>query len=56
MNGSVWRVPIMLGVLTTLGLVTALFGDGLWDAASAIALATPVAVTTWHIFKPRPRK
>ena len=50
MNGrfmAVWGMPILLGILTTIGLVSALFGDGVWDAVSALALGAPVAVGVW---------
>ncbi len=44
---AIWGAPILLGVLTTIGLVSALLGDGIWDGVSALALGTPVAVGTW---------
>jgi hypothetical protein len=50
-DGGVWRFPIVLGLLTALGLAAALFGDGPWDAASALALAAPLAVAAWHVLK-----
>ena len=40
----VWPIPIALASLTALGLVSALVGDGVWDAVSWVALAVPVAV------------
>jgi hypothetical protein len=43
-----WSVPILLGVLTAIGLVAALVGDGLLDYVSAVALGIPVALGTWH--------
>ncbi|GGZ04834.1 hypothetical protein ACFFTM_02955 [Pseudoduganella plicata] len=43
-----WGAPILLGVLTAIGLVAALLGDGLLDYVSAVALAIPVALGTWH--------
>ena len=45
--GPVWTAPIALGVLTVVGLVSALLGDGVWDAVSALALGTVVAVGGW---------
>ncbi|XYJ12574.1 hypothetical protein ACSUZJ_11485 [Telluria sp. B2] len=51
MNGrfmAVWGMPILLGILTTIGLVSALFGDGVWDAVSALTLGAPVAVGAWY--------
>ena len=45
---SLWGMPILLGVLTLVGLVSALLGDGIWDLVSAVALGAPVAVGGWH--------
>jgi hypothetical protein len=42
-----WGWPIALGVLSALGLLSALVGDGLWDWASWLALGLPVAVCGW---------
>ena len=42
--GPVWTAPILLGVLTVIGLVSALLGDGVWDAVSAVSLGAVVAV------------
>ena len=46
--GPVWTVPILLGVLTIAGLVSALLGDGLWDDLSALTLGTVVLVGMWY--------
>lgn len=43
-----WGVPIVLGVLTAIGLVAALLGDGFLDYVSAVALGVPVVLGTWH--------
>ena len=43
-----WAMPILLGVLTTIGLVSALLGDGIWDIVSAFALGAPVAVAGFY--------
>jgi hypothetical protein len=43
-----WGWPIVLGLLTTLGLASALLGDGAWDALSWAALGVPVAVSFWY--------
>lgn len=39
---KLWGMPVLLGLLTTVGLVSALLGDGIWDTVSAFALGTPV--------------
>jgi hypothetical protein len=48
-----WFMPVLLGVLTTIGLVSALLGDGIWDIVSAFALGTPVAVGAWYGLRAR---
>jgi hypothetical protein len=48
---SFWRLwgwPVVLGVLTTLGLVSALFSDGgAGDVVAWVALGVPVGVGVW---------
>lgn len=46
--GPIWTAPVVLGVLTVVGLLSALLGDGVWDALSALALGSVVAVGAWH--------
>lgn len=48
---SVWGAPIGFGVLTTVGLISALLGDGVWDALSAVTLGMPVAACAWYGLK-----
>lgn len=50
-----WGMPILLGILTTIGLVSALLGDGIWDTVSAFALGTPVLVGAWYALRRKPR-
>ncbi|MGJ7529421.1 hypothetical protein [Variovorax sp. GB1P17] len=43
-----WRWPIVLGLLTTVGLISALFSDGgLGDIFAWFALGVPVVVCVW---------
>lgn len=51
---QIWAMPVLLAVLTVIGLVPALLGDGIWDLVSAVSLGTPVAVGAWHALR-RPR-
>ena len=44
---KLWGAPVLLAVLTTVGLLSALLGDGRWNALSAMALGTPVVVGAW---------
>lgn len=50
---KLWGVPLLLGVLTVVGLVSALLGDGIWDTVSAFALGIPVAVGAWFALRGR---
>jgi len=43
----VWPIPILLGIVTCVGLLAALVADGIWDAVSWIGLGMPVAVAAW---------
>jgi hypothetical protein len=36
--------PAVVAVLSTMGLLSALLGDGVWDAVSWVVLAVPVAL------------
>ena len=31
---QIWAAPIVLGIVSTIGLVSALLGDGIWDLLS----------------------
>ena len=41
---QVFAPPLAIAVLSTVGLVSALVGDDIWDALSWLTLAIPVAV------------
>jgi hypothetical protein len=41
---QVFRVPLLAGLIGAAGLAFALFGDGIWDALSWVALSVPVAL------------
>ncbi len=44
----IWRAPIVFALLTTVGLVSALLGDGVWDTLSTFTLGAPVAACGWY--------
>jgi energy-converting hydrogenase Eha subunit A len=50
-TAQIFAAPLAIGVITALGLTTALLGDGLWDWMSWAALALPVAVAVvyWQL-------
>ncbi|MGJ7608100.1 hypothetical protein ACSFA7_27465 [Variovorax sp. LT1R20] len=56
---SFWRMwgwPIVLGVLTTIGLISALFSDGgFGDMLAWVALGIPVAVCAWYGWRRSPK-
>jgi hypothetical protein len=45
----VFGAPLPLALVSPIGLLSALLGDGLWAALSWAALATPVAVIVWCV-------
>ena len=54
---AIWGWPIALGVLTTIGLVSALFSDGgLGDMLAGVCLAIPAAVGLWYGWLRRSRE
>lgn len=44
---KLWGMPVLLALLTVVGLLSALLGDGHWNMLSAIALGAPVAAGAW---------
>jgi hypothetical protein len=46
-----WGMPLLLGASTVSGLVVGLLEDGVWDAVAAAALALPVLVGAWYVFR-----
>ncbi len=56
MSGSfkrMWAAPITLAILTVIGLISALVGDGAWDHISAVALGVPVLLCLWFALRRR---
>ncbi|SDM56495.1 hypothetical protein [Polaromonas sp. JS666] len=48
-----WRWPLMLGLLSTSGLLSALVSDGWGDWWAWLSLGLPVAVMAWFAWVPR---
>ncbi|WP_166882389.1 hypothetical protein [Massilia mucilaginosa] len=48
---TLWGWPIGFGVLTCIGLIAALLGDGWWDLVSAVTLGAPVLACGWYCLK-----
>jgi len=51
---QIFMIPALIAVLSAFGLVSALVGDDLWDLASWLTLALPIAVVLWCM-RPRQR-
>ena len=48
---KIWGIPIILAIISMIGLITALVGDGVWDAVSWLGLGVPLAIAGWYLFK-----
>lgn len=44
---EVFRIPMLLGIATAVGLVSALLGDGIWDALSWLTILAPILAVVW---------
>ena len=58
-NRSVWRMPVLLGLVSAIGLVTALLSDAWGDWLSWAALGAVCAAGLWICargFAPRRRR
>jgi hypothetical protein len=53
--GQIFAGPILVGVLSTLGLVSALVGDGFWDGVSWVTLLVPILLGAAFIARGRRR-
>jgi hypothetical protein len=45
--------PLVIGVLSTVGLIAALVGDGVWDGVSWLALLLPILLYALFLLRPR---
>ena len=46
---AIFGMPILLAIVSLIGLVVGLLGDGWHDLASALAVAVPVVVIAWAL-------
>jgi hypothetical protein len=44
---SIYRVPAIIALVSGVGLIFALVGDGLWDVMSWLAVGLPLAIAAW---------
>ncbi len=52
MNVKLWGMPILLGLLSGIGLLSALLDDGLWDWVSWLSLGIPAVLMGWYWWRP----
>lgn len=52
---KVWGMPVIMGICSAVGLLSALTGDDLWDVLSWLALGFPVVISFWFLRKMRVR-
>lgn len=45
---QIFLIPAIIAVVIAFGLVSALLGDGVWDALSWLALLLPVVVIAYY--------
>ena len=49
--GQIFAAPIVVGVLSVVGLVAALIGDGWWDGLSWFSLTLPVLLYLFFVVR-----
>lgn len=47
----IWLAPIILGVISAIGLLSALLGDDIWDVLSWLTLTLPLLVAVYYLNK-----
>jgi xanthosine utilization system XapX-like protein len=52
---AIFAVPLIVAVLSLIGLVGALLGDGVWDWVGWLGLGACVAVLSWALIARRHR-
>lgn len=45
----IFRAPLIVGIVSLVGLISALVGDGAWDAASWVALSPPLLLCLYYL-------
>jgi hypothetical protein len=48
----VFGAPALLGLVSAIGLLSALLGDDIRDAVSWLTLGAPLLVIAWHLTRP----
>jgi hypothetical protein len=50
-NTQIFAIPLVLAILSIVGLISALVGDGIWDGLSWITLAIPILLCGYFLLK-----
>lgn len=50
---TIYRIPLILSIITIMGLLSALLGDGIWDALSWVLLAIPMFLLSFCLVRPK---
>ena len=48
----IFGAPAVLGLLSAVGLISALLGDDIWDALSWLTLPAPLVIIAWYVTRP----
>ncbi|MHC2256368.1 hypothetical protein ACVILK_006060 [Bradyrhizobium embrapense] len=51
---QIFAAPLVIAIVSTVGLISALVGDGWWDAVSWVALGLPALLYLLFIWRRRP--
>ena len=51
---QIFAAPLVIAIVSTVVLISALVGDGWWDAVSWVALGLPVLLYLLFIWRRRP--
>lgn len=48
---STFTLPLLLGLSSAIGLISALLGDGGWDAMAWLGLGLPAVIACWPLLQ-----
>jgi hypothetical protein len=51
--GQIFGIPLLIALLSAIGLVSALMGNGIWDSISWITLLIPILLCGFFLLKPQ---
>lgn len=52
----IWTIPLLIGIVSLSGLITALVGDDIWDILSWLTLSIPLLIIARFWLKPQGNK